>query len=61
MNVEKVFKDLAYRVILRQDELSKTPNMTPDPLGKKLNLDDKRGKPKRADGTDQEKKKKDCC
>ena len=50
MNVEKVFKDLAYRVVLRQEEISKTPGLTMDPAGKKLNSTDRRGKPTRPDG-----------
>ena len=61
INVEKVFKDLAYRVILRQEELSKTPGLMVDPSGKKLNSQDRRGKPTRPDGEAEEKKKSDCC
>ena len=50
MNVEKVFKDLAYRVILRQEEMSLTPGGN-SAKGKSLNSTDKRGKPTRPDGS----------
>mmetsp|Transcript_22486 Transcript_22486/g.16999 ORF Transcript_22486/g.16999 Transcript_22486/m.16999 type:complete len:82 (+) Transcript_22486:456-701(+) len=60
INVEKVFKDLASKVVLRQDEINQTPGATPDG-NKKLTSVDKRGKPLRPDGQPEEKKKSDCC
>ena len=47
INVEKIFKDLAYKVIQRQEELAKVPGSidSAGAGGKKLNSTDRRGKP----------------
>jgi hypothetical protein len=62
LNVEKAFKELAIKVIARQEEAAKTNSMDAKISGQKLkgNLDRRRSRKTTLSGKDMPDSKKDC-